>query len=163
MYKSFNVISLHDRSPGGPSVTHFALAYNSRNTVYLRYLRPSEVLQVIARSFRDPHEVLGVSHDADDEEVKKAYKKLALRLHPDVNKEELAEAKFRALRDAYELLMGKGDPAREKNAPFGGNWEFHDWCAPLRCCAYTLMSHICTVVTAIYVQVLVVQHATAPT
>lgn len=163
MYKAITVYSLHDRSPGGPSVTLFALAYNSYNTVCLRCFRPLEVLQVTVRSFRDPHEVLGVSHDADDEEVKKAYKKLALRLHPDVNKEELAEAKFRALRDAYELLMGKGDPAREKNAPFGGNWEFHDWCALLRCCACTFMSDGCRVVVAFYVQVLVVQHATAPT
>ena len=87
----------------------------------------------LARSFRDPHDVLGVSHDADDTQVKKAYRKLALKLHPDVNQDELAEAKFRALREAYKLLLGKGDPDREKNAPFGGNWEFHDWCVSLLC------------------------------
>lgn len=82
----------------------------------------------MTRSYRDPHDVLEVPHDADDKQVKRAFKRLALKLHPDVNQEELAEAKFRALREAYELLLGKGDPDREKNAPFGGNWEFHDWC-----------------------------------
>ena len=56
---------------------------------------------------------------------------MACRYHPDVNKEELAEAKFRALREAYELLLGKGSPQNDggngRKAPFGGNWEMHDW------------------------------------
>lgn len=72
--------------------------------------------------------MLGVDPSDDEKKVKKAYRKLALRYHPDVNKDELAEAKFKALREAYELLMGKGSEAGDqKRAPFGGNWDFHDW------------------------------------
>jgi hypothetical protein len=52
---------------------------------------------------------------------------IIFRYHPDVNKEELAEAKFKALREAYELLMGKGSDRVNARAPFGGNWSFHDW------------------------------------
>lgn len=52
------------------------------------------------------------------------------RYHPDVNKDELAEAKFKALNEAYAMLLGKGGDASapgSKNAPFGGNWDLHDW------------------------------------
>lgn len=157
------------------------------------------------RSLEDPFRLLGVDPDADEGQVKKAYRKLALRYgahaptckrttsmiasvsrrrsmqfrpcptrgalmpcpwrcynclctrniatakalthlnqlcflthtflctcrryHPDVNKDELAEAKFKALREAYDLLLGKGSDSSNntKAAPFGGNWDMHDW------------------------------------
>ena len=46
-----------------------------------------------------------------------------------MNKDELAEAKFRALREAYDLLLGRGieDGQDNPKAPFGGNWDLHDW------------------------------------
>ncbi|HKF80124.1 MAG TPA: molecular chaperone DnaJ [Thermoleophilaceae bacterium] len=54
---------------------------------------------------RDPYEVLGVSRDADDKEVKKAFRALARELHPDVNKHDPeAEEKFKEAADAYEIL-----------------------------------------------------------
>jgi len=43
-----------------------------------------------------------------------------------VSDDERAEAKFKALREAMELLLGKGD-AEPGQGPMGGNWEFHDW------------------------------------
>jgi DnaJ-class molecular chaperone len=54
---------------------------------------------------RDPYTVLGVSRSASDEEIKKAYRKLARRHHPDLNNSSKAsEARFKELAEAYELL-----------------------------------------------------------
>ena len=53
------------------------------------------------------HKTLGVSKDASPEEIKKAYRKLALKYHPDVNKSKDAEAKFKEINHAYAVLIGK--------------------------------------------------------
>jgi molecular chaperone DnaJ len=54
---------------------------------------------------RDPYEVLGVSRQASESEIKKTFRKLARELHPDVNKEDPeAEEKFKEAAEAYEIL-----------------------------------------------------------
>jgi molecular chaperone DnaJ len=53
---------------------------------------------------RDYYEILGVSRDADKEEIKRAYRRLARKYHPDVNKEEGAEDRFKEINRAYEVL-----------------------------------------------------------
>src|SRR4051812_921024 len=53
---------------------------------------------------RDPYEVLGVARDADEAEVKKAFRRLARELHPDVNSSETAEEDFKEVAEAYEIL-----------------------------------------------------------
>jgi molecular chaperone DnaJ len=54
---------------------------------------------------RDPYEVLGVSHGADETQIKKAFRKLARELHPDVNAHDPeAEEKFKEAAEAYEIL-----------------------------------------------------------
>src|SRR5690242_15116045 len=54
---------------------------------------------------RDPYEVLGVPHDADETQIKKAFRKLARELHPDVNRHDPdAEDKFKEAAEAYEIL-----------------------------------------------------------
>ena len=58
-------------------------------------------------SKRDYYEVLGLNRDASDEEIKKAYKKLAMKYHPDRNqgdKAKAAEEKFKEMKEAYEVL-----------------------------------------------------------
>ncbi|QJB46772.1 molecular chaperone DnaJ [Dolichospermum flos-aquae] len=53
---------------------------------------------------RDYYETLGVSRDADKEEIKQAYRRLARKYHPDVNKESGAEERFKEINRAYEVL-----------------------------------------------------------
>jgi molecular chaperone DnaJ len=53
---------------------------------------------------RDYYDVLGVSRQATDEEIKKAFRRLARQYHPDVNSEANAEAKFKEINEAYEVL-----------------------------------------------------------
>lgn len=58
----------------------------------------------------DPYEVLGVPKDANEETIKKAYKKLALQYHPDKNSDPEAVEKFKDISNAYEKIT-KGSPA----------------------------------------------------
>ncbi|VAW57571.1 DnaJ-class molecular chaperone CbpA [hydrothermal vent metagenome] len=71
--------------------------------------------------FKDYYEIIGVNNDATQPEIKRAYKKLARKYHPDVSKEADAEARFKELGEAYEALK---DP--EKRAAYdqlGKNWK----------------------------------------
>jgi curved DNA-binding protein len=71
--------------------------------------------------FKDYYEVMGVARDASQDVIKRAYRRLARRYHPDVSKEPDAEAKFKELQEAYEVLK---DP--EKRAAYnqlGENWR----------------------------------------
>ncbi|CCV64210.1 Chaperone protein DnaJ [Alteracholeplasma palmae J233] len=61
---------------------------------------------------RDYYEVLGVSKTASAEEIKKAYRQLAKKYHPDISKEENAEAKFKEVQEAYDVL---GDQEKRSN------------------------------------------------
>ena len=71
--------------------------------------------------FKDYYEILGLSRGSSAEDIKRAYRKLARKYHPDVSKERNAEDKFKELQEAYEVLR---DP--EKRAAYddlGANYR----------------------------------------
>src|SRR4029453_19261165 len=71
--------------------------------------------------YRDYYQTLNVARTASADEIKKAYRRLARKYHPDVSKEKDAEAKFKQVQEAYEVLK---DP--EKRAAYdqlGANWK----------------------------------------
>ena len=53
---------------------------------------------------KDYYKILGIPSGANEDEIKKAYRKMALKYHPDKNKEPNAEQKFKEIADAYDVL-----------------------------------------------------------
>jgi len=71
--------------------------------------------------FKDYYEVLGVDRNASQDDIKRAYRRLARKYHPDVSKEPDAEARFKEVREAYEVL--KDPEKRAAYDQFGENWK----------------------------------------
>ncbi|HEY1597189.1 MAG TPA: molecular chaperone DnaJ [Thermoleophilaceae bacterium] len=93
----------------------------------------------MAATKRDPYDVLGVPRDADEQQIKKSFRKLARELHPDVNRHDPeAEEKFKEAAEAYEILSDSerraifdryghdGLGARGFESGFGGFGSFAD-------------------------------------
>jgi len=82
-------------------------------------------------NYKDYYKILGVSKDATAKDIKKAYRKLAAKFHPDKNPDDkTAEEKFKEINEANEVLSDK--EKREKYDTLGSNWEAYqntgdDW------------------------------------
>ena len=91
--------------------------------------------------YKDYYRIMGVKRDASQDEIKRAYRKLARKYHPDVSKERDAEAKFKELGEAHEVLkdpqkraaydqLGSQWKAGQEFRPppnWQGGFEFHDF------------------------------------
>src|SRR5258706_11598575 len=75
--------------------------------------------------FKDYYATLGVPRSASEDDIKKAFRRLARQYHPDVAKDKkVAEAKFKEINEAYEVL---GDPPkRKKYDELGANWRAYE-------------------------------------
>ena len=79
---------------------------------------------------QDPYEILGVQRDADMEEIKKAYRKLSRKYHPDANinnpNKEQAEEKFKQVQQAYQQIVDErenGGASRADSNAYGGGYR----------------------------------------
>jgi curved DNA-binding protein len=75
----------------------------------------------MAVAFQDYYETLGVPRDASAEDIRRAYRKLARKYHPDVNKDPGAEDRFKQISEAYEVL--RDDDKRARYDRLGANWK----------------------------------------
>ena len=75
--------------------------------------------------FKDYYKTLGVAKTATEKEIKQAFRKLARKLHPDVNPgDKSAESRFKEVNEAYEVL---GDAtSRRKYDELGANWRMYE-------------------------------------
>ena len=71
--------------------------------------------------YKDYYETLGIKRGASDAEIKSAYRKLARKYHPDVNKTKEAEEKFKDINEAYEVLGDK--QKRQRYDSLGSSWQ----------------------------------------
>ncbi|MBE7711798.1 MAG: J domain-containing protein [Cyanobacteria bacterium SIG31] len=71
--------------------------------------------------YKDYYETLGVKRDASDAEIKSAYRKLARKYHPDINKTKEAEERFKDINEAYEVLGDK--QKRQRYDSLGSSWQ----------------------------------------
>lgn len=74
---------------------------------------------------KDPYQILGVSHNASEDEIKKAYRKLCRKYHPDLNMDkpnaDEYEARFREIQSAYQEIMDQRQGKNGDNDFFGRN------------------------------------------
>lgn len=71
--------------------------------------------------YKDYYDILGVKREATDAEIKSAYRKMARKYHPDVNKTKEAESKFKDINEAYEVLSDH--QKRQRYDSLGANWQ----------------------------------------
>lgn len=82
----------------------------------------------MAVKYQDYYEILGVPRTASKDQIQSAYRKLARKYHPDINKKAGAEDKFKKIGEAYEVLKDPGK--RKKYDQLGENWHMGDDFSP---------------------------------
>ncbi|CAF0758638.1 unnamed protein product [Rotaria sordida] len=79
------------------------------------------IVCIIIVACKDYYEILGVKRDASDKEIKRRFRQLALKYHPDKNKDPKAEDKFRSIAEAYDILS---DPTKREQYDWHGHESF---------------------------------------
>jgi curved DNA-binding protein len=86
-----------------------------------REFAASLVKKIKNMEYKDYYKILGVERDASEADIKKSYRRLARKYHPDVSKEPDAEKRFKELGEAYEVL--KDAQKRQSYDQLGANWK----------------------------------------
>ena len=82
-------------------------------------------VRLLSTSYLDPHDILGVKRGASPDDLKKAYRKLAMKHHPDRNPDDPeAERKFKEASEAYNQLSSGGGGSSQQGFPGGGGGGF---------------------------------------
>ncbi|XP_004486984.1 uncharacterized protein [Cicer arietinum] len=111
-------------------VLHFSCCYTNRKQHENKGTSSSNRrINVVVRARRgggvgggeSPYEVLGLSPSASVNEIKKAYRKLALKYHPDVNKQDKAQEKFMRIKHAYNTLLNSSSRKKYDSGSRGSN------------------------------------------
>lgn len=85
-----------------------------------RHLRVTSAL----KTSRNHYDVLGVSRNADQKQIKDAYYKLAMTYHPDKNQGKLTQ-KFREIKEAYDVLSNEASRMQYNNSEYSSEYFFH--------------------------------------
>jgi curved DNA-binding protein len=78
-------------------------------------------VNIAVPEYKDYYKIMGVARDASQDELKRVYRRLARKFHPDVSKEANAEARFKEVQEAYEVL--KDPQKRAAYDQLGSNWR----------------------------------------
>ncbi|WIA39095.1 hypothetical protein OEZ86_005235 [Tetradesmus obliquus] len=101
-----------------------ALPYNRSRLLGITQRRRTVSVQAAAKTL---YEALGVSQDASDRDIKKAYRQKALKLHPDVNKAPNAQEQFLEVKNAFSVLSDAQQRAAYDRKLRGGFGDFGSW------------------------------------
>ncbi|PIN25298.1 hypothetical protein CDL12_01964 [Handroanthus impetiginosus] len=115
----------------GPNIEHlvcraqaFLHTYTRDYYCNRRKSRNFRGIQVRATARESPYEVLGVTPSATTKEIKRAYRKLALKYHPDVNKEAGAQEKFLRIKHAYNTLLNSKSRGKYDAGSQGSDFSY---------------------------------------
>lgn len=116
----------------GHNVEHFVRASEALFRSYRRnsqYLKKKNIgnyrgAPIRASGRESPYEVLGVSPSASTKDIKRAYRKLALKYHPDVNKEAGAQEKFLRIKHAYNTLLTSKSRGKYDTGKQGSDYSY---------------------------------------
>ena len=105
------------------------LFLESSYSLFIKKEPATSFLTIVLHSFKDRemgkdyYKILGVGRDASDDDIKKAYRKMALKYHPDKNNSADSEEKFKEIAEAYDVLTD----SKSATPPIDQTWVGTKW------------------------------------